>query len=246
MSAAARHKEIADVLRAEIDSQLTAGDRLPSEPELIARFEASRSTIRQALAALRDEGKVQMRHGIGVFVSPPRVVRRLDSRERLSKSRRERNESAFLGDAAAQGFTPSSSVRVWFEPAADFAEIFGIEPADEVCVRDRVMRADGQPVMLATSRLPRRITEGTPLEKVDTGPGGALARLEDLGYGATRYEEIVSAAMAGDLERQSLDMARGPLLHVRRIAWSGDRVVEVNDMKMPGSGYELRYGWDAD
>lgn len=247
MSAAAKYKDIADTLRAEIDSHgWDVGDRLPSEPELIARFDASRTTVRQALAALRDEGKVQMRHGVGVFVSPPRVVRRLDSRERLSRARQQRNEGAFLGDAAEQGFGPSSSVKVWFEPAADFAELFGIDASDEICVRDRVMRADGQPVMLAASRLPRSITEGTALESVDTGPGSATARLDDLGHGATHHEEIISATMANDLERQNLDMERGPLLHVRRTTCSDDRVVEITDMKMPGSAYELRYSWDAD
>ncbi|GAA2774843.1 GntR family transcriptional regulator [Saccharopolyspora taberi] len=247
MNATARYREIADVLRNEINSEVWGvGDKLPAEPELIARFSASRTTIRQALAELRDAGLVHMRHGVGVFVSPPRVVKRLDSRDRLSRARRQRNEGAFLAEAANQGFTPSSSVRVWFEPAQDLAKLFGIGEADELTVRDRVMRADGHPVMLAVSRLPREITRGTVLEEVDTGPGGTLARLEELGFDLASHEEIVGARMPDANEKQLLDLGSGPVLTVQRRTYSGDRVIEVNDMVMSGAGYELRYAWDAD
>ncbi|MEU5846515.1 GntR family transcriptional regulator [Saccharopolyspora shandongensis] len=121
MSAAAKYQEIAATLRSQIDrGELSVGDQLPTEQALQDRFDASRTTVRQALKELRDAGLVQMRHGVGVFVAPPKVVRRLDSRERLSKARREANKAAFLAEAAAQGFAPSSSVRVWFEPAQDY------------------------------------------------------------------------------------------------------------------------------
>ena len=246
MSAAAKYQEIASSLRERIDSgEWLVGDQLPTEQELCAEFQVSRTTVRQAIADLRDAGLVDVRHGVGAKVAPPRVVKRLDSRERLSKARRKRNEAAFLAEAKEQGFTPSSSVRVWFEPAQAYAEIFGIEESAEVCVRDRVMRADGKPVMLATSRLPRAITRDTQLEQADTGPGGAHARLEDLGYELTYHEEIVGAKMPNSRERQLLDVS-GPVLTVQRRTYSHDRVVEVNDMVMPAMSYELRYGWQAD
>lgn len=242
----ARYQEIAATLRDEIEAETyKVGDRLPSEPDLIARFEASRTTVRQALAELREAGLVNMRQGLGVFVSPPKVVQRLDSRERLSKARRQRNEGAFLGDAKQQGFTPSSSVRIWSERAGEFAELFGLDESDEVCVRDRVMRADGKPVMLATSRLPREITKGTQLEEVDTGPGGAHARLEESGFEITRHEEIVTARVPDTHQRATLGITT-PVLLVQRRTYSGDRIVEINNMVMDGTAYELRYSWDAD
>ncbi len=247
MNAGAKYQEIANTLREEIDAHTwEVGTKLPAEPELIERFEASRTTIRQALAELRDAGLVRMQHGVGVFVAPPQVVQRLDSRERLSKARRDRNESAFRAEAIAQDFTPSSSVRVWFEAADEVAEILDCEPEDEVCVRDRVMRADGKPVMLATSRLPREITRGTPLEDVDTGSGGAHARLEDAGFPITHHEEIVGARLPDTNERSKLDLPSGAVLTIRRLTRSNHRVIEINDMVMSGAAYEARYGWDAD
>ncbi|QIZ36375.1 GntR family transcriptional regulator [Saccharopolyspora sp. ASAGF58] len=247
MNAAARYKEIAEILRGEIASGAWAvGDKLPAEPELIQRFDASRTTVRQALAELRDAGLVRMRHGVGVFVASPRVVKRLDSRERLSRARRERNEGAFLAEAQVQGFTPSSNVKIWFEPAQDFAELFDIDETAELCVRDRVMISDGQPVMLSVSRYPREITRGTAIEEADTGTGGVLARLEELGFGRFRHEEIVGAKMPDANEKQALGLGRGPVLTVQRHTHSNGRLVEVNDMVMPAESYELRYAWDAD
>lgn len=189
---------------------------------------------------------VTIEHGKGVFVTPPRVVKRLDSRERLSRARREQDKGAFLAEADDQGFAAGPSVRIRFEEAGDFAEVLGIAPEAQVCVRDRVMRADGMPVQLATSRLPRSITEGTVLEEVVTGPGGAYARIEEMGFALSDFEEIVSAGVSTAEERAVLGDQVRAVLRVRRIARSGERVVEVNDMVMPAGQYELRYTFPAE
>src|SRR6201982_3674621 len=54
-------------------SRITAGDlkpgaQLPTEPELIAATGVSRTVVREAVAALRAEGLVVTRQGVGAFV----------------------------------------------------------------------------------------------------------------------------------------------------------------------------------
>ncbi|MEB3367430.1 GntR family transcriptional regulator [Saccharopolyspora mangrovi] len=243
----AKYRQVADQLKADIASgEYGPGAQLPTEPELGERFGVSRTTVREAIGTLSDEGLVTIEHGRGVFVTPPKVVKRLDSRDRLSRARRQENKGAFLAEADKQGFTPSSSVRIAFEPAQDFGEVLGIDPEDEVCVRDRVQRADGKPVQLAVSRLPREITRGTVLEEVTTGPGGAYARIEEMGYELTHFEEIVGGGMATAAERAMLGEQVRAVLRVRRIAYAGEKAVEVNDMVMPADQYELRYSFPAD
>jgi GntR family transcriptional repressor for pyruvate dehydrogenase complex len=57
-------------LRHEIESgRLAAGARLPTEQEMTAAFGVSRTVIREAVAALRSEGLVVTRQGVGAFVS---------------------------------------------------------------------------------------------------------------------------------------------------------------------------------
>jgi len=61
---------IRDALRARIADGFWE-DRLPSEPELVKLFEASRETVRKALGMLEAEGLIYRMHGKGTFVEAP-------------------------------------------------------------------------------------------------------------------------------------------------------------------------------
>jgi GntR family transcriptional regulator of arabinose operon len=58
------------------DGSLKVGDRLPSEPELIAKYGVSRATVREAIISLEQEGWLRRLQGKGTFVSErPKVHR---------------------------------------------------------------------------------------------------------------------------------------------------------------------------
>lgn len=62
--------EVVQRLSAEINSgKLAPGERLPTEQEMIAAFGVSRTVIREAVAALRSEGLVVTRQGVGTIVA---------------------------------------------------------------------------------------------------------------------------------------------------------------------------------
>lgn len=56
------------------EGQLQPGDKLPTEAEIMARFDVSRTVIRESLSKLQASGLVETRHGIGTFVLPPQVA----------------------------------------------------------------------------------------------------------------------------------------------------------------------------
>jgi DNA-binding FadR family transcriptional regulator len=57
-------------LSAEIlDGTLAPGAKLPTEPEMMAALGVSRTVVREAVAALRAEGLVVTRQGVGAFVT---------------------------------------------------------------------------------------------------------------------------------------------------------------------------------
>src|SRR5262252_2979642 len=72
--------ELVDRLTAEIiEGKLLPGSRLPTEQEMIATTGVSRTVVREAVAALRAEGLVITRQGVGAFVAPnPRRPFRLE------------------------------------------------------------------------------------------------------------------------------------------------------------------------
>ncbi len=50
------------------DGRLNAGDKLPTEAEVMAEFGVSRTVVREAISKLQAAGMVETRHGIGTFV----------------------------------------------------------------------------------------------------------------------------------------------------------------------------------
>jgi GntR family transcriptional repressor for pyruvate dehydrogenase complex len=71
------YEEVAERLRTFIDVQkLKPGDKLLTERDLAQQLGVSRTSVRQALTALRVSGLVEIRHGDGVYLlrSPEEVV----------------------------------------------------------------------------------------------------------------------------------------------------------------------------
>jgi GntR family transcriptional repressor for pyruvate dehydrogenase complex len=65
-----RASELVDRVAGEITSRrIEPGARLPTEQEMMAAFGVSRTVVREAVAALRAEGLVETRQGVGAFVT---------------------------------------------------------------------------------------------------------------------------------------------------------------------------------
>jgi GntR family transcriptional repressor for pyruvate dehydrogenase complex len=63
-------ESLTDNIRAGL---MRAGDKLPTEAEIMVRFDVSRTVVRESLSRLQAAGLVQTRHGIGTFVSAPQL-----------------------------------------------------------------------------------------------------------------------------------------------------------------------------
>jgi len=62
------HISIRDDLRMRLSAgEWAAGERLPSETELAARYGVARMTVRQAIGALASEGAIIRRQGLGTL-----------------------------------------------------------------------------------------------------------------------------------------------------------------------------------
>lgn len=67
-----RHREISHALREELaGGKFDPGIRMPSESQLVERFNASRPTVARALRTLQEEGLIERRVGSGTFALEP-------------------------------------------------------------------------------------------------------------------------------------------------------------------------------
>jgi GntR family phosphonate transport system transcriptional regulator len=137
--------QIGEALAADIVAgTLEAGARLPTEPELMARFGVSRFTVRQALAHLEQRGLVRAEQGRGTFVHGGALGYALSKRTRFSRNLIE------------QGFEPGGELLLHeIVPATkEVAAALEIEAEAPVIHRRGVMTADGMPVELGDSYYP--------------------------------------------------------------------------------------------
>ena len=85
--------EIVGTLEGEIRSgALPLGQKLPTEAEIMARFEVSRTVVREALSRLQASDLVETRHGIGTFVN---------AQERVGNFRISEQDFATVADVIA-------------------------------------------------------------------------------------------------------------------------------------------------
>lgn len=206
------------------------------------RYGAADRTVALALHRLRAEGLIYSVSGSGWYVRQKREVVR-STRNRLSASERAAGRGAFSTDCHDAGLTPSVTTDLDIEPASDeVAMELEIAAGDQVLVRSRVMRGGDEVLQLATSYLSRAVTQGTPIEQTDTGPGGTYARLEELGHILTRFTERIMIGRADEHEARRMELTPGdPVYRLTRIAYASDRAVEVNYITITGDRYELVY-----
>lgn len=98
-----RYRQIADTLRARLlAGAFPPGTLLPSESALSGTHGASRVTVRRALEALRDEGLVDSRQGLGWFASTDplrQTLGRLGTIEAQLEASGRRSERRVIGFA---------------------------------------------------------------------------------------------------------------------------------------------------
>src|SRR5579859_2100417 len=226
----AKYQQIADRLRDQIDSgALQPGERLPSEPDLVRQFDASRNTVRLALALLTNQGQVVTRQGLGTFVTEPAVpFTALLSRVHAQPA--GQSPSTVLPEVSnveAEALTTRQVVEK-SPVSAGVAEKLEIQAGDLVVVRRRTGSIGGIPWMMMASYFPLDIAEGTPLEQAGDIVGGSIKLLADLGFGQVGFVDEIGARMPSSREFSFFGLSTGtPVVVVNRTAYTPERPVRM-------------------
>lgn len=208
--------------------ELAPGARVQTELELMDRYGVSRATVRHALGALVAEGLLEIRRGLGTFVTTPRFEHTIGGFYSFSR------------EIERQGLHPGTRVLgLALEPADDaVATALRIEPGTMVVALRRLRLAGEEPLVVETSYLPAARFQG--LERVDF----SAVRLYDTltsAYGCrpTRARETFEPILLTMDEAALLDQHRGePALRVERTAFDqDDAVIEFCRSTVRGDRY---------
>lgn len=194
--------------RGILDGAYDVSQRLPSEHDLMDAYQASRVTVRRALADLQSEGLVVSRQGKGYYVARPVVVQDL---RRLQG----------LGECAEQhGYVVRSRILSTREVEADDRVAAGLAVAQGTPVLElkRIRCLNLNPMSFDISYFPlalgRRLLE-CDLARTDVYP--LLGRLLDDDLGHADFH--ISVARANPEVAHALGLeVDAPVLHVVRTA----------------------------
>jgi GntR family transcriptional regulator len=187
-----------------------AGEKIPSEHELMAKFGVSRATVREALSELAREGLLERKQGFGTIVRDRRITQDV--------SRFYTFPSAMMN----AGRRPSTELlSVEGVPIdAGVASHLGGQPKDDEVVRvSRLRLADDEPLMLETSYLPADLFPGLTKSRLE-GRSLYQAMSEDYGVVVVRGREAFEPILVQGDEAKRLAVSAGsPGLLVQREAF---------------------------
>lgn len=188
---------------------LKPGDILPSETELEALLNTSRTTIRSALLELQHEGYIVRRQGKGTFVAD------ITYEEHLTKL------TGFAEDNESQGKTVTSIIisadRIL--PTEEIAMQLKINMDDPVFKLQRVRLVDGEAAQFTTAYLAPKLTSKIDITQIDFTTQSLYELIEDLGFQIYDGEEVIELGYADPIQASMLQVSVGfPLFAtIRRV-----------------------------
>lgn len=237
---------IADAVAKRIETgDLAPGSWLPSERQLAQAHGADRSTVRRALRLLEQRGLVVPHRGLGAKIREAGPVRRQAS-DITAPVGTWRGFHVSATQAGREPYTETTVREVALESIP--ARWLGVPVGTLVLERARIQGIAGEPpIQISTTCILPEITERLPiLRQVNTGPGGMLSRIEELGF-RLRFEDAVSCRLPSLTEQEKLQIQPDqPVLTVwRRCYDQQDRVLEVTHRVIAAHRHELIYRYDT-
>lgn len=211
-----KYYQLAKILREQIENgDFQPNDAIPSERKLEKRYNLSRPTIRQAIDLLSRQGFLYRVHGIGTFVSPPK----------LQKGMLEL--TSFSEDMRKRGLEPGQRILEfgYVEPEGKVKRQLGIVDDQKKVLRIKRLRyGDAEPMGLQDSFLSLDTAHTITREEIEEEGSIYVILQEKFGIFPTEADETIEVTLATPEEAELLNISTGsPLLLNERKLWSQDR-----------------------
>src|SRR4051812_3219460 len=217
-------RQVGDVLRHQVLAGAYPDRVLPGEPALCREFNASRNTVRDALALLRDEGLVDRVPGIGTTVASGKYPHGLHRLLGLAEIMHPHGEITNEIRAVAMIRSPES-----------VAARLRLEPGEPVVYIERLRRIGGEPLSLDLTYLARDI--GAPLLGADLRHRDIFVLIEQTVGQPLGHADVTLEAVNADPHSARLLGAaeNAAVLMVERLAHLADgRPVDLESIRFRG------------
>ena len=199
--------QLKNIIKAKIDSgELKSNERLPTQAEIEAEYNVSRTTIRQALQELEREGFIYRIRGKGIFVTDQEGRKQLSSKgtiENLMASA----QGTYLTILEIKDMTPPSLV----------ADILGLPKKHKCRLVEAVRSSRKGPFGYANFYFPIHWEEQIPWDEYTSDRELLLFLEEKLKRRIFRASQTIGVDLAGKTAAKHIAMnPQDPVLVIRR------------------------------
>lgn len=227
-----KYYQLASILRQKIlDGEWDPRTAIPSERQLEVLYNISRTTIREAINSLVQQGYLYREHGRGTFVSP----------QKLQKGLMEL--TSFSEDLLKRGIQPGQIIRSLERiiPPAKVLQRLELMPGSSVLCIERIRLGDGVPIGIQTSYINLQEEQSISMQEMDAA--GSLYRIlqEKFNIIPTEADETLEITLATPEEAALLQIKTdAPLLLNERLTYNQNRK-PVEFVKILYRGDRFRY-----
>lgn len=208
------YKQIVGLLSEKVENgELKAGDKLPSEAELMEEYSVSRITIRSAISELEEAGLVIRSRGKGTFVASKKTMYSVDDTVGFTHSCQQEGKQA----------TTKVLDVSWMFPTLSDIQYLDVEEDTSILTTKRLRSVDGVPTMIETNHY---------------GKGFSFLEEEDLSgslYDILQKHKIVLGKSIRTLEVTYANQQEASLLQIKK----GEALLLFTDKHQDENGKPL-------
>ena len=205
------YQQLYEILRGKIArKEWKSGDMIPPESELIETYQVSRSTVRQVLDMLVNEGLIYRERGRGTFIA------------HLTLEQSMVRIISFTEDMHQRGFEPGTQVLSarLLPSSKDIAERLQVPTGEPLACVERLRLADGEPMSIEESYLINRYCPDVLQHDYARQPLREILE-QDYNIRLIHAKQIIRAISAPTNQAEFLRVPRrSPLLFIERVSYS--------------------------
>lgn len=235
-SATPLYEQLKKVIEHQIKSgELKVNQQLPSERELCEQYKVSRITVRQAISLAGNEGLLYRKHGIGTFITKPKITQELSTvnnfQTTLSQQGLIAKTNKWSSEIISCNFQISRLLDVNIMEKVANLKLVGFADDSPIVFYDSYFTYEIGKKMITAAET--ALSKKTPFSTLDL-----YNEIPDVS--PTHIEQTFEAHISNEYLSKILQVEQGsPIFRVTSIVYSNDKPIEYRENHYRGDKYKF-------